>query len=94
MMLTVLLQLPVPILTMYIIDNTIVSRNRDLLTSVSLVLAGLVVAKHIFSYFNETLTLRVKENIILEIQRRLLGHIQRLPLSFFLANTQHTFRAE
>jgi ABC-type multidrug transport system fused ATPase/permease subunit len=41
------------------------------------------VTKHVFSYFNETLTLRLKENIILEIQRRLINTIQRLPLSFF-----------
>jgi ABC-type multidrug transport system fused ATPase/permease subunit len=83
MVLCVLLQLPVPVLMMYIIDHTVSSKNTDLLTKVSLLLAALVVTKHIFSYLNETLTLRVKEDIILEIQRRLLGHVQRLPLSFF-----------
>jgi ABC-type multidrug transport system fused ATPase/permease subunit len=83
MVLTVLLQLPIPILTMYIIDHTVAARNSDLLAQVTLLLAGLVIAKHVFSYFNETLTLRLKENIILEIQQRLVSTIQRLPLSFF-----------
>jgi ABC-type multidrug transport system fused ATPase/permease subunit len=83
MVLCVLLQLPIPMLTMYIIDHTVSVRNVDLLTRVSLLLAALVVAKHVFSYFNETLTLRLKENIILEIQKRLIRTIQRLPLSFF-----------
>lgn len=83
MVLCVLLQLPIPILTMYIIDHTVSVKNSDLLTTVALLLAALVVAKHVFSYFNETLTLRLKENIILEIQRRLINTIQRLPLSFF-----------
>jgi ABC-type multidrug transport system fused ATPase/permease subunit len=83
MVLTVLLQLPIPILTMYIIDHTVAARNSDLLAQVTLLLAGLVIAKHVFSYFNETLTLRLKENIILEIQKRLVSTIQRLPLSFF-----------
>lgn len=83
MVLTVLLQLPIPILTMYVIDHTVAARNFDLLTQVTLLLAGLVIAKHVFSYFNESLTLRLKENIILEIQKRLVNTIQRLPLSFF-----------
>jgi len=83
MVLTVLLQLPIPILTMYVIDHTVTARNFDLLSQVTLLLAGLVIAKHVFSYFNETLTLRLKENIILEIQKRLVSTIQRLPLSFF-----------
>src|SRR5215217_5711875 len=83
MVLSVLLQLPIPILTMYVIDHTVAARNFDLLSQVTLLLAGLVIAKHIFSYFNETLTLRLKENIILEIQKRLVSTIQRLPLSFF-----------
>jgi ABC-type multidrug transport system fused ATPase/permease subunit len=83
MVLTVLLQLPIPILTMYVIDHTVAARNVDLLAQVTLLLAGLVIAKHVFSYFNETLTLRLKENIILEIQKRLVSTIQRLPLSFF-----------
>ena len=69
MVLCVLLQLPIPMLTMYIIDHTVSARNVDLLTEVALLLAALVVAKHVFSYFNETLTLRLKENIILEIQK-------------------------
>ena len=83
MVLSVLLQLPVPVLMMYIIDHTISSKNTDLLTKVSLLLAALVVTKHVFSYLNESLTLRLKEDIILQIQKRLLGHVQRLPLSFF-----------
>lgn len=83
MVLCVLLQLPVPVLMMYIIDHTVTSKNTDLLTQVSLLLAALVVTKHVFSYLNESLTLRLKEDIILEIQKRLLGHVQRLPLSFF-----------
>jgi ABC-type multidrug transport system fused ATPase/permease subunit len=83
MVLCVLLQLPVPVLMMYIIDHTVSSKNTDLLTKVSLLLAALVVTKHVFSYLNESLTLRLKEDIILQIQKRLLGHVQRLPLSFF-----------
>src|SRR5690349_2891404 len=49
----------------------------------TLFLAALFVTKHVISYFIDALTLRLKENIILEIQRRLINTIQRLPLSFF-----------
>lgn len=90
MVASVLLQLPIPILTMYIIDHTVSTKNMDLLTQVALLLAALVITKHVFSYFNETLTLRLKENIILEIQRQLIKNIQRLPLSFF-SNKHSTY---
>ncbi len=82
-MATVLLQLPVPILTMYIIDNAITTPDTNLLTKVVLLLACLIILKHVFSYINDTLTLRLRENIILNIEGRLVSHVQRLPLSFF-----------
>ncbi len=83
MVLSVLFLLPVPILTMYIIDRAAIARDMNLLTNLAFMLTGLVVTRHAFSYLNETLTLRVKESVILDIEQKLVDHIQRLPLNFF-----------
>jgi ABC-type multidrug transport system fused ATPase/permease subunit len=83
MFLGVLLQLPVPLLTMYIIDDAIQARRLDLINQLTLVLVALIVVKHAFSYLNDTVTLRLKESIILDVESHLLRHLQSLPLGFF-----------
>jgi ABC-type multidrug transport system fused ATPase/permease subunit len=83
MVLSVVLQLPVPLLTMLIIDNAVATRRLDLIDQLALVLAVLVVARHVFAYLNEAITLRLKESIILDVELHLLRHLHRLPLSFF-----------
>src|SRR5215216_2001641 len=85
MVLSVLLQLPVPLLTMYIIDSAVGTRRLDLIHQLALVLVALVIVRHVFSYLNETITLRLKESIILDVESSLLRHLQSLPLSFFSA---------
>jgi len=84
--LSVLLQLPSPILTMYVIDQVLPLRALSLLNEIIVLLAGLIVARHLFSYINEIATLRLRELIIMEVQKRLTLHVQRLPLSFFVDN--------
>jgi ABC-type multidrug transport system fused ATPase/permease subunit len=76
-------QLPSPILTMYVIDRVLPLKSLTLLNAIIGLLIGLTLARHAFSYINETVTLRLRELIIMEVQKRLTLHIQRLPLSFF-----------
>lgn len=83
MALSVALQLPSPILTMYVIDHVLPLRNLTLLNAAIAILIGLILLRHIFSYINEIATLRLRESIILEVQKQLTLHVQRLPLSFF-----------
>lgn len=83
MVLTVLLQLPTPLLTMYIIDSAVEQKNLDIVSMLALVLAALVVFRHVAAYFNETITLRLKEAIILDVASHLIKHLQSLPLAFF-----------
>jgi ABC-type multidrug transport system fused ATPase/permease subunit len=83
MVLSVLIQLPLPILTMYIVDHVFNSHNDSLVTVMTLSLAALIIIRYAFSYLNESLTLRIKETVILEVERALIERIQRLPLSFF-----------
>jgi ABC-type multidrug transport system fused ATPase/permease subunit len=83
MVLSVVLQLPAPLLTMRIVDAAVGGATLSLITRVSLLFAALVVLRHVFSFINERATLVLKERIILDLQMLLLGHLQRLPLSFF-----------
>lgn len=83
MIVTVLLRLPAPVLTMYIVDHALASATSDRITQLALLFAGLVVLRSIFSYISETATLKLKERIILDVEMRLIGHLHRLPMSFF-----------
>jgi len=83
MVLSVILQLPSPILTMYTIDRVLPQRDLTLLNAIIGLFVGLILLRHVFSYINETATLRLRELIIMEVQKQLTLHIQRLPLSFF-----------
>jgi ABC-type bacteriocin/lantibiotic exporter with double-glycine peptidase domain len=83
MALSVALQLPAPVLTMYVIDKVLPFHSIPILNQVIILLVALVFLRHIFTYLNETATLHLKELIIFEVQERLISHIQRLPLWFF-----------
>ena len=83
MCLSIVLQFPIPILTMYMIDYTVAARKLDIVSQIMLLLVALVLVKHLVSYINEVLTLKLRENIVFEVQEKLIKHIHRLPLSFF-----------
>jgi ATP-binding cassette, subfamily B, bacterial MsbA len=83
MVLSVVLQLPSPILTMYVIDRVLPQRNLTLLNAIIGLLVGLILVRHIFTYINETATLFLRESIIMEVQKQLTFHVQRLPIGFF-----------
>jgi len=84
LMITVsLLQLPLPLLTMYIIDNVLVKKDYHLLTilCVLLLFIGLLslVAGFLQGYYLQYIRLRVMS----DIRNRLFNHIIRSNISFF-----------
>ncbi|KLD76922.1 ABC transporter ATP-binding protein [Xanthomonas hyacinthi] len=83
MVMSVLLQLPVPLLTMRIIDVVVGAQPFSIVNQLTLALVALVILRHVFSYINENVTLQLKESIILDIQARLYRHLQALPLRFY-----------
>lgn len=83
MVLSVLLQLPVPLLTMHIIDVVVERQPFSTVNQLALALATLIMLRHVFAYINENVTLQLKESIILDVQASLFRHLQSLPLSFF-----------
>lgn len=83
MVLTVLLQLPTPLLTMFIIDSAVDGQDLGIITQLALVFVALIAVRHVMAYWNDSITLRLKETIILDLAGHLVEHLQRLPLSFF-----------
>ena len=81
--LSVLLQLPTPLLTMLIIDRAVESQNMSVVGRLAGALLLLVIVRHLFSYLNEVLTLRLRESIICDVAVRMVRHLQSLPLGFF-----------
>jgi ABC-type multidrug transport system fused ATPase/permease subunit len=82
MVLSVVLQLPAPILTMHIVDAAVAGSDLNRISQLALLFAGLIVLRHVFAFINERSTLVLKENIILELELHLVRHLHRLPLSF------------
>jgi ABC-type multidrug transport system fused ATPase/permease subunit len=80
---SILLQLPIPLLTMYMIDYTTNLKDFSMVSQMLFILFALILAKHIFSYLNELITLKLREDIVFEIQTRQVAHIHKLPLNFF-----------
>lgn len=80
---SILLQLPIPLLTMRLIDHAVNKQGISVITQIALVVVALIIVRHAFSLINELFTLHLRENIVLAVQRTLIQHIQNLPLSFF-----------
>ena len=80
---TVLLQLPFPLLTMYIIDSVLPRKDASALNWVVLGLIGFVLMKVTTEFLNGYLLSLFRERALFDMQLRLFEHIQRLSLSFF-----------
>ena len=83
LVLSVLFQLPVPLLTMRLIDHAVNKQSLNVVTEIALIIVALIIVRHAFSLINELITLHLRENIVLAVQKTLIQHIQNLPLSFF-----------
>jgi ATP-binding cassette, subfamily B, bacterial MsbA len=88
MVLSVLLAFPLPILSMYMIDRAVLLKEKSFLKILGIMFLSIVVFRHLFTAVGEATILWLKEEIIYRVQRTLVGHIQRLPLSFF--SEQHS----
>ncbi|MFQ6044521.1 MAG: ABC transporter ATP-binding protein, partial [Candidatus Poribacteria bacterium] len=83
MTLSVLLRLPLPLLTMYIIDHVLVAKNLSMLNWICLGLILVLLFQIIASLLHRYLLLVFKERVIFDIQLKLFQHIERLSFKFF-----------
>jgi len=83
---TSLLAFPQPLITRYLIDNVILSRQMALLAGAILLLAGIALAEKLMSLLQQFYFTRFEQGVILDIQQSLLDHTLRFPKSFFDSN--------
>jgi ABC-type bacteriocin/lantibiotic exporter with double-glycine peptidase domain len=84
--LTSLLSFPQPLITRYLIDHVILSRQLALLAGAILFLAVITLTEKLLNVFQQFYFTRFEQEVILDIQQSLLDHVLRLPKSFFDAN--------
>ncbi len=78
----VLLQIPLPLLTRYIIDHVFPQKNFEMLNWI-IVALGVVLAISLLSgFFSGFLLSLFREHVLLRVRLRLFEHIQRLSISF------------
>ncbi|MFQ6083723.1 MAG: ABC transporter ATP-binding protein [Candidatus Aminicenantia bacterium] len=83
MLISVLLQLPLPLITRHIIDNILPNKDIVLLNWVILGLIGFMLIKGVSDLLNGYLLTLFRERVLFDIQLKLFQHIQKLNLSFF-----------
>lgn len=85
-LLTSLLAFPQPLITRYLIDHVILSREVALLAGTILLLVGITLTEKVLNVYQQFYFTRFEQEVILDIQQSLLDHVLRLPKSFFDAN--------
>lgn len=83
MLISILLQLPLPLLTKELIDNILPNKNVELLNWVILGLVGFMVIKGVSEIFHTFYVTLFRETVLFNIQVSLFRHVQGLSLSFF-----------
>jgi subfamily B ATP-binding cassette protein MsbA len=82
----VLLQLPMPLLTMYLVDHVIIEKNFNTLHWVGISLTLFLFLKAGSSHLQAYVFLLFRNRVIYDIRGRIFEHLTRLPLSFFDRN--------
>ncbi len=83
MVVTNALQLPVPFLTRYLIDNVIPMKNYSLLNVIGIVIFISLVLRAVLYYYEIFLRTIFRAKVIFDIRAKLYDHIQKLSMSFF-----------
>jgi subfamily B ATP-binding cassette protein MsbA len=83
MLVSVLLTLPLPLITRYIIDNVLPHKKIVVLNLLIFSLAGFMLMKGISELLNVYFLSQFRAKVIFDIQIKLFQHVQKLGLSYF-----------
>jgi subfamily B ATP-binding cassette protein MsbA len=83
MMVGVLLQIPMPFLTKYLLDDVVVVKNFHLLNQIGIALVAILVVMGFSSYLERVLLIKFRARVLFDIRLRLFEHLQSLPMGFF-----------
>lgn len=79
---SVMMQLPMPLVTRHIIDKVIPGKNVDVLNLISYALLGVIVIQAASSLLTSYISTLFKERVLNNYQARLFGHLLKLDLNF------------
>jgi ATP-binding cassette subfamily B protein len=79
----VMLQLPMPLITRYVIDNVIPTKNFKTFNIICFLLLGIILISQLSDYFMKLLIIKCKANVHYDLERDLYFHVQELPISYF-----------
>ncbi|MEW6455225.1 MAG: ABC transporter ATP-binding protein [Acidobacteriota bacterium] len=80
---TSLLELPLPLITMFIIDDVIVERNYGLLNLLCFALFGILLLRLVSGFAQGYLLEYFRQRVSADLRMNLFNHILKLPLSFY-----------
>jgi ABC-type bacteriocin/lantibiotic exporter with double-glycine peptidase domain len=83
MLVMVGLQLPMPLLTMYLLDVTVPSRNFGELHWIAIGLLAFLILKAFSTYYQSLVFAAFRNRVIFSIRRRLFSHLQHLTADFY-----------
>ncbi|MCP4146856.1 MAG: ABC transporter ATP-binding protein [bacterium] len=79
----VVLTLPMPLVTRFLIDKVIPSRDFALLNMMCLLLLGVILFAQLSAFSMRYLTLKYKARIHYDLEKELYYHVQDLPMNYF-----------
>lgn len=83
MVISVLMQLPLPLLIIYIIDHVLIEKNLHIFNIISISIAAIILFQVVSIMAQAYMLSILRERAILDIQLKLFQHIERLPITFF-----------
>lgn len=83
MLLGVLLQLPMPFLTRYLIDRVVVLKDFRVLNLIGILLIAVLLLRAVSSFVERVLLASFRAKVLFDIRLALFEHLQRLSLGFF-----------
>jgi subfamily B ATP-binding cassette protein MsbA len=83
LLMNVLLQLPMPLVTRYLIDNIIPKKDFKALNILCIALLIIIVLRLLSNYFMQYLISKYKARVRFDMERDLYLHIQELPIQYF-----------
>ena len=87
MLLTVLFQLPLPFLTMWVVNKLVETRDLGIFPLVVSGLVALVVANGLVTLVHGLLVALLREHALATMEMDLVRHLQRLPVQFYYRKT-------
>ncbi|UCH96587.1 MAG: ABC transporter ATP-binding protein, partial [Candidatus Aminicenantes bacterium] len=83
LLMNVLLQLPMPLVTRYLIDHIIPAKDFKALNILCIALLAVIILRHLSNYFMQYFIAKYKARVHFDMERDLYLHIQELPLQYF-----------